>query len=278
MSAAQYGAALSVEDHLAVLQTLASGGVASGRTIQSFRYAQVGAKFAFEHQQQQACANLLRLATRVHWQSGNLPVVLRELRLVLQRASDHKINALAASAHLGISAVYIRLSEFSYAKLQGEIAFSIAEENGLFHIAAVARNNHAEIFLRSGDTENALREVERAIEFAEQSTKRALITAWDTQAQILFAMKNYDAALAIFARCRDALGIYSYVELSVGVEYQAARVLAKLGRDEEAVECLKRSAAQAREAGMSAAEARALLALSQWHARAANAKDALASI
>ncbi|MGL4233547.1 MAG: tetratricopeptide repeat protein, partial [Casimicrobium sp.] len=188
------------------------------------------------------------------------------------------MHAAITNAHLGLGVIYFRLGEFSSAQKHYESTLLIAEQHLFPHIATVARNNLAEALLHLGDAERALAEIERAEKIAEHSTKRGLLMVWTTKAEILFAMKAYDQALSIFERSRETLRTYPYLELSIYVEYFAARVLAKLGRDEEAVECLKRSAAQAREAGMSAAEARALLALSQWHARAANAKDALASI
>ncbi|MGL4230104.1 MAG: hypothetical protein ACRDAM_10970, partial [Casimicrobium sp.] len=278
VSAARYGAVLSAEEHLLVLQVLAAGAIARGHIIESFRYAQVGAKFAFEHQLHQARTYFLRLLAHVHMKLENEPAALREGRILFHFSAEHCLYANHVLAHIGVATTYMRLDELNQARSLQDTALAIAERHDLFHLLVVVRTNIATRLLKEGIAESALREIQRAIKIVEHVPQRILAVACWTESEILFAMKANEPALFAIERCRRILLDVPFSSVVVGVEYLAARVLAKLGRDEEAVECLKRSAAQAREAGMSAAEARALLALSQWHARAANAKDALASI
>jgi diguanylate cyclase (GGDEF)-like protein len=268
-------------ENLSLLAMCASGAIACGKLGLGLYFARIGAKFAYEHQLYKEYANLLNMSARAHARSGNQPKALREYRLVSLHASSHGLHSIVSNAHTNTTAIYGAVGELDMAREYNEKALSIAQQHGLLTAEVAARTNVAALSLWEGNHHGALNEIRGATEIAEHhaaAMPKLRIFTWKTHGDIVFAAEKYDEALTVFERCRAALVNSPFPTLSSEIEFLIARVLVKLGRYQEAVVCLERSAALARETGMDALEARAMFALSQWHAKAANAKEALAAL
>jgi diguanylate cyclase (GGDEF)-like protein len=276
-----YSSFFSISENLSLLTMCAEGAIFEGKLVHSLYLARIGAKFAYEHQQHNAHARLLNASARTYVQLNNAPAALRDNMLSVSQATEHRLYANASHTRFSIGGIYFALNEINAARTQIGVSLSLAQQHGLHHLEVVARNCMAMLSLHQGDHHTALDEIKSVTEIVKHHAlqmPRSNVIVRTTHGQIMYAEKEYDEALAIFENCRTALTESPVFRISSELEFLIARVLVKLGREEEAVRCLESSAAYAREAGMNAAEARAMLDLSKWHAKRSGAKEAVAAI
>jgi len=177
-----------------------------GRIADEERLARIAVDLATEMRDPRSRARALWLLARAKDTQGDYdePLVLYEESRALAEANGDRDTT--ARALIGLGFTYVNRFEFDKARAPLDRGLAIALDVGDYFIADNAALANALIHFYMGEYVAALRDYDRARDYAEKAGDRIVVAATIANAALVFhEMNNYEVAAD---RLRDAIAIY----------------------------------------------------------------------